>query len=514
MDWFGAAFSSAGTPALFFASDDPSIYVTKRVTGVWSSAAIWTNSATLITGIGCAYQDDWLLAITGKDASGDYRVWRCLYGDGGSYTAGTWSSLKEITHAKGDSAIEFHAPFLSSPDVARLSYVEKYTGPTAYQRPHLLNTLPGTNFDVNSWRDPIPFDVATSYGLAYATSSGSIWLSTASGVWQGSLTNASVDVSADVVSVTMGELPEGGHVTVIMRNDDGRYNTIGSGANAAIQQGSEIRVSPGYTTFTGDEVSDGPAFWATGWEHQSQGGLGLYVLHGADAWWLLSGWRARRQFTWAAGETNLLTILGFILERVGLSVTAPSPSATMTTHKPNFTVHPGETGATALRRLMSMAPDLLYFRGREARLRDPLVGDPTDYVIGVDHSLHQARYTQTSVETTRVQVFGAAGMGEAFTWNEVPLLGERLRQVHDLNQDTLAKAQGHAADLVRGLDIQSTSGEVYVPPNCGQELYDVVEVTDARAGLTSAKRRVAALELELDRRSGSKYVQRISLSNV
>ena len=105
-------------------------------------------------------------------------------------------------------------------------------------------------------------------------------------------------------------------------------------------------------------------------------------------------------------------------------------------------------------------------------------------------------------------------MGEAFAWDEVPLLGERQRQVHDLNQDTLAKAQSHAADLIRTLDIQSTSGELQVPPNCGQELYDVAEVTDSRAGLSSAKRRVASLELELNRGAGQKYIQRISLSNL
>jgi hypothetical protein len=186
----------------------------------------------------------------------------------------------------------------------------------------------------------------------------------------------------------------------------------------------------------------------------------------------------------------------------------------MTTQKPNFTIHPGETGSTAVRRLLAMAPDLLYFRGREARLRDPLISDATDYTFGIDHPFHQARYTQSSLETTRVQVFGAAGMGEAFGWDEVPLLGERLRQVHDLNQDTLAKAQGHAADLVRTLDIQSTSGELQAPPNCGQELYDVVEITDSRAGLTSVKRRVASLELELNRGTGQKYIQRISLSDL
>ena len=58
------------------------------------------------------------------------------------------------------------------------------------------------------------------------------------------------------------------------------------------------------------------------------------------------------------------------------------------------------------------------------------------------------RLAASAPDATRVQVFGAAGVGEAIAWREMPLVGERLRQVHDLNQDTLAKAEAHAAALL------------------------------------------------------------------
>lgn len=49
--------------------------------------------------------------------------------------------------------------------------------------------------------------------------------------------------------------------------------------------------------------------------------------------------------------------------------------------------------------------------------------------------------------------------------------------------------------------------------NCGLEMYDVVEVTDAPAGLSAAKRRVAGLSLRYSAGQGL-YEQRIILSGV
>jgi hypothetical protein len=47
--------------------------------------------------------------------------------------------------------------------------------------------------------------------------------------------------------------------------------------------------------------------------------------------------------------------------------------------------------------------------------------------------------------------------------------------------------------------------------NCGQELYDVIEVTDAVAGLSAAKRRVLGLDLRYSTGKRAIYEQRILL---
>ena len=52
----------------------------------------------------------------------------------------------------------------------------------------------------------------------------------------------------------------------------------------------------------------------------------------------------------------MASILGFILQRVGFGLQSTNPSAAMLSHRPSFTVHPGETGATAVRRLTVDGP--------------------------------------------------------------------------------------------------------------------------------------------------------------
>ena len=226
------------------------------------------------------------------------------------------------------------------------------------------------------------------------------------------------------------------------------------------------------------------------------------------------GWHARRQYTWAHGSKNLLGLLRFVLTRVGLTLTAPDPSPTLTDHKPEFTIHPGESGSTAVRRLLAMAPDRLFFRGQEGRLLEPRESDVTNYALGTAHVVLEGRYTQAALRHTRVQVYGAAGMAESFLWEEIPLRGELLLQQYDQNLDTVQKAQDRGQQLVRQLEMQSLSAVLAAPPICGLEMYDVVMVTDPRAGLTAARRRVMGLSLEYRRLGTPHYIQRLLLGGV
>ena len=505
VDWLAAAFSATGTPALFLAAADHRLHVTQRPASAWSALQAHDYALSDVTGLACDYDTAWRLTVTGSDATGRHRLWSATYD-------GAWSPLLEITRADAGSGVTFDAPFLRLADVARLSVVERYTGAGGYQRPLMFSALADTPFDANSWADPVPFPADAPYGAAIAGPADDLWLSTPDGVWHAALDADARDLSADVLWLTMRESPNGGAVTLALRNDDARYNDVGD-PDAALREGTELRVSPGYLTPGGEEISTGPTFWVTGWERRYGSGEATLVFHAADGWALLAGWRARRQFAWARGEAAMASILGFILQRVGLGLQSANPSQAMLSHRPAFTVHPGETGATAVRRLMAMAPDLLHFRGREAFVRLPQPTDAVSYAFGSYHPVQHMRLAASVPDATRVQVFGAAGVGEAIAWREMPLVGERLRQVNDLNQDTLAKAEAHAAALLHRHHRDTVSGELQAPPNCAQELHDIVDIHPPNA--TAATRlRVAALELDYRRTGTPKYQQEITLTGL
>ena len=511
VDWLAAACSATGTPALFLAANDARLHVTTRTGATWSALQAHDYALSDVTGLACDYDTAWRLAVTGSDATGRHRLWSASFD-------GAWSPLLEITRADAGSGVTFDAPFLRLADVGRvadvprLSVVERYTGPGGYRRPLTFTALAGTPFDANSWADPVPFPADAPYGIALEGTPAALWLTTPDGVWHAALDAAPHDLSADVLSLTMRESPNGSTVTLALRNDDARFDDVDD-PNAPLREGTELRVSPGYTTASGVEVSAGPTFWVTGWERRYGGGEATLVVHAADGWALLAGWRARRQFAWARGEAAMASILGFILQRVGLGLQSTNPSAAMLSHRPSFTVHPGEIGATAVRRLMAMAPDLLHFRGREAFIRQPQPTDAVSYAFGSYHPVHHVRLAASAPDTTRVQVFGAAGVAEAVDWRGMPLVGERLRQIHDLNQDTQAKAESQAAAILDRHHRDTVSGELQAPPNCGQELHDVVDVHTPNAN-AATRLRVAALELDYRRTGTPKYQQEITLTGL
>ncbi len=122
-------------------------------------------------------------------------------------------------------------------------------------------------------------------------------------------------------------------------------------------------------------------------------------------------------------------------------------------------------------------------------------------------------FTDFTQQPNRVQVYGSGVMAESFDWTEINDTYDRLRQVHDLNLTTLSKAQQRAEAELRQAQIAATGGEITVPLNCGQELYDVIDITDVRAGLNQAKRRVLGLTWKYVPAQG-RYEQRLRLGAV
>ena len=139
------------------------------------------------------------------------------------------------------------------------------------------------------------------------------------------------------------------------------------------------------------------------------------------------------------------------------------------------------------------------------------------YSYGTGHSILECRYRQGDWELNRVQVLGdnvgVPVLVERFAWDEIGRVYDRLRQMEDRNIDTVTKAQQRGDACLREAEMESAGGSVLVPVNCGQQLYDVIDITDSRAGLTAAKRRVLGIKLIYDTGRGE-YVQRLYLGAV
>jgi len=67
-----------------------------------------------------------------------------------------------------------------------------------------------------------------------------------------------------------------------------------------------------------------------------------------------------------------------------------------------------------------------------------------------------------------------------------------------------------AEQLLRQMSLRAERGNLVIPTNVGQELLDVVEVTDDRCGISQEKYRVQAIQTDYDRRQGI-YTQRLAL---
>ena len=102
---------------------------------------------------------------------------------------------------------------------------------------------------------------------------------------------------------------------------------------------------------------------------------------------------------------------------------------------------------------------------------------------------------------------------DSFAWDEIGKLYDILLQLEDRDIDTVTKAQQRGEAYLRGAEIESANGTIRIPVNCGQQLYDVVDITDNRAGLSDEKKRVLGLALLYHPRRGE-YEMRLSLGAV
>jgi hypothetical protein len=134
------------------------------------------------------------------------------------------------------------------------------------------------------------------------------------------------------------------------------------------------------------------------------------------------------------------------------------------------------------------------------------IGTPT-ILKYVWHVILDGQYATETPEKNRLFVIGRDAYGnpvwgEAQDSTEVGLVGERLDFQQELAIPTTAQATSTAEAILSKMRLTGKRGVILIPPNCGQELFDTVELSDAGANQSAVKFRVVGIRFEYNPTQG------------
>ncbi len=506
-----------GTDYCLFYSIAGTVWRIKRIGGGWGVPAAWTNTADLITGLTAAWYLDWQVVATGNLVGGANHIWHFILGDGFALGVDIWGSLNIVEVASSGANLTFFRPFIDRPDVLRLTFVEQFIGAITYTRNAYSRQPLSSGFGAFYWQEPAPFATLSTFGWAMTSdpsttgaasvATGRVWLTSPSGVWSAPLLQPTVDLTTDVTRIRIDQAHHSGRLTLELAPPPGAVPALTGWPPPIITIGAQIQVSPGYHTASGPRTSFGMAFWVESFRTVYQHGAARTVIESTGAGDPRPGWTPRRQFQWSGGS-NVGNIIAELLARAGLSLLAVSSSSNFVNLYPNFTVQPGEDGRSAVRRLLDMVEDLLIIEGETAYGVNPLSTDPAviDFAYRSPprpepvegHPIIEAEYATAALAANHQAVSGATSYTEAFDAPAAEYAGVRFNVTIDKNLSTNALATARAAAEQRHQALGQSLGRITTPAHAGAQQWDVVAITDPRAGLTAALRRIASLRLDYD----------------
>jgi len=495
----------------------------------WSDA---THPLLDTHGIGATYNPFWPaieIVFAGKESDTPYNhydLFRTQFSDSYNFLA-----LESFLMSPDGEGVTYEYPDCHLPASAqsyetnRIIAVEKFTGTTAYTRPLACHMVKGTYWSDTTFTEPKPLlDISSGYGLRLQSTADYWWLERPDGVWRAPRpADSPLDLTKDIVALTQsvgaGLVPAHA-LRIELDNSKGQYASPGQGSLASLRFRSEIVLKLGYKTTAGKETSEAGTYWIDSWEYSSKPNMSRFILTCLDGWGLMDRWIARYQMRWNKDDVNpksVWQILYQLLARVGVKLTNTPPkpqSSAINNFYPDFTVNPGTGGDSAIRRLLSFVPDRLVFRGQEAFTKNPLASESSCYSYGTDHVIASGKYTE-AVTVSRARAIGRDTednriLEEALDWDFLQLAIDILEQDYDPNLQDATRTQERADAIIRTAAQEAQGGQITVGANVGQELLDVVEVTDERCGINQEKYRVQAIRTDYDRRQGI-YTQRLAL---
>jgi hypothetical protein len=83
---------------------------------------------------------------------------------------------------------------------------------------------------------------------------------------------------------------------------------------------------------------------------------------------------------------------------------------------------------------------------------------------------------------------------------ELDLVGERLDFQQELAIPTTYQAESMASAVLSKMRLTKTRGVILIPPNCGQELFDTMQISDSGANQYAVKLRVVGIRFEYNQK--------------
>lgn len=451
----GMASCYEGGAIYLFYCEQAYLRVMKHVT-TWSAASSWDKATGNLSGVS-ALAHGWLkLAVAGLDGAGNSCLWTLEY-DGAA-----WGELNEVMKAPPGSGVTMGAPSIGKSSNYILSF----------QLNGRIYLAEGVG-SLALWEEPRPFPLTSAYGLALASEA---FLASAATVWEKETPDPPIDVSGDILSLKERVTHLKGELKIELGNEDRRYTLHPPGI------GSAVLLKHGYFTPQGPETGVEHIFFITGYEYYSAGGKASVTLFCADKWEHLSWWRARYALSWASGTKTVCEIVSFLLARAGIRLSYRSGSDGLNTLKPCFAVGPNASGVAALEHLLGKVPDRLVLEGDTAWTVYPLAQDGPVYGYGDGHGIIEGRYLTSEIEISHLVLEGD-GRAEVFGWEGIARGPARYRYIRDTSLSTQEAAGSVALAVLREAEMGAVRAIIRVPVNAGQELFDVVSVSDKRIGL-------------------------------
>lgn len=141
-------------------------------------------------------------------------------------------------------------------------------------------------------------------------------------------------------------------------------------------------------------------------------------------------------------------------------------------------------------------------------------GSPSLYKY-VWHVVLDGQYSKETPYINRAYIigrdqYGNPVYGTAVDSTELGLVGERLDFQQELAIPTESQASSMASAILSKMRLSKVRGFILIPPNCGQELFDVVQISDSGANQSAVKFRVVGIRFEYNPKQ-SRYEHRLLL---